>query len=288
MSALRRAERESMKLAFHSATTMTSDLETDVAVTAQAGFKALEVWAAKMDPYLAAHSLEDLKALFVDHGVLPLAFNSIEFIAFRGREYGQIQARLHELGQVAAAIGCPTVVLVPSPLPDRNMPWADILAEYVRVLRDLSTIAHQYGIKLAFEFLGFGWCSVRTPRAAFEILQETDRDNLGLTIDAAHFYGGGGLMDELDQLDAGRICTFHLDDLEDTPKEAIMDGTRLLPGLGVVPLDEICMRLKGIGYSGPCSVELFRPEYWKWDPLELAIKARQAAFRVLSPYFQIE
>ena len=277
-----------MKLAFHGATTMTSDLETDVIITAQAGFKSLEVWAVKVDRYMEAHSLADLIALFVNHGVMPLTLNSIEFIAFRGSEYTQIQARLHQLGKIAQAIGCPTVVVVPSPTPERNMPWADTLAEYVKVLRDLSDIARLYNINLSFEFLGFGWCSVRTPRAAFEIIQKVERDNIGLTVDAAHFYGGGGLMSELDQLDPRRIFAFHLDDLEDTPKEAISDGTRLLPGLGVVPLDEICARLKRIGYDGPCSIELFRPEYWNWDPQELAIKAREAALRVLSPHFQIE
>ncbi len=277
-----------MKLAFHGATTMTSDLETDIAVSAHAGFRALEVWAAKIDRYLTAHSLTDLKALFEYHAVMPLTINSIEFIAFRGSGYALVQARLHELGKIAQAIGCPTVVVVPSPLPVRDLPWADVQTEYVKILRDLSEIARLYGIQLSFEFLGFGWCSVRTPRAAFEIIQQADRDNLGLTFDAAHFYGGGGLMSEIDQLDPKRILAFHLDDLEDSPKEAIRDDTRLLPGLGVVPLDEICVRLKRIGYTGPCSIELFRPEYWNWDPRELAIKARQAAIKVLSPHFQIE
>jgi 2-keto-myo-inositol isomerase len=194
-----------MKLAFHGATTMTSDLETDLAVTAQAGFTALEVWAAKMDRYLAAHSLADLRTLFAEHGVTPLALNSIEFIAFRGSEYTQIQARLHELGRIAQAIGCPTVVVVPSPLPERDMPWSEVVAEYVQVLRDLSEIAGQYGVRLSFEFLGFGWCSVRTPRAAFEIVQACDRDNVGMTVDAAHFYTGGGLLTELAQLDPNCI-----------------------------------------------------------------------------------
>jgi 2-keto-myo-inositol isomerase len=277
-----------MKLAFHGATTMTSDLETDIAVTARAGFKALEVWAAKMDRYLAAHRLADLNALFVDHGVMPLALNSIEFIAFRGSEYAQVQARLHELGRSAQAIGCPTVVVVPSPLPDRNMPWSEVVAEYVNVLRDLSDIAGLYNIRLSFEFLGFGWCSVRTPRAAFEIIQKCDRNNVGMTVDAAHFYAGGGLLSELGQLDSERIFAFHLDDLEDTPKEAISDATRLLPGLGVVPLNDICAQLQRIGYDGSCSIELFRPEYWNWDPQELAIKAREAALKVLSPYFDVE
>ncbi len=277
-----------MQLAFHSATTMTSNLETDVAITARAGFNALEVWAEKIDRYLAEHTLVDLNALFVDHHIMPLALNSIEFIAFRGSEYPKIQARLHELGKIAQAIGCPTVVVVPSPTPGRDLSWAEIMAEYVQVLRDLSDIAHLYQIRLSFEFLGFGWCSVRTPRAANAIIQQVARDNVGLTVDAAHFYGGGGLMRELDQLDPNHIFAFHLDDLEDTPKEAISDSTRLLPGLGVVPLDDICERLKRIGYNGSCAIELFRPEYWNWDPQELAIAARQAALKVLSPHFQIE
>lgn len=277
-----------MKLAFHGATTMTSTLETDVAVTAHAGFKGLEVWAEKMDRYLMTHSLADLNALFTAHSVKPLALNSIEFIAFRGSEYSQIQARLHEMGKIAQSIGCPTVVVVPSPLPARDMPWRDVVTEYVKVLRDLSDIASQYNLRLSFEFLGFGWCSVRTPRAAFEIIQKCDRDNVGMTVDAAHLYGGGGLIGELDQLDPARIFAFHLDDLEDTPKEAITDATRLLPGLGVVPLDDICAHLKQIGYDGSCAIELFRAEYWDWDPQQLAIKARETALKVLSPYFEIE
>jgi 2-keto-myo-inositol isomerase len=277
-----------MKLAFHGATTMTSDLETDVAVTAFAGFNALEVWAEKMDRYLVNHSLADLNELFVNGGVMPLTINSIESIAFRGREYPKIEARLHELGRIAQVIGCPTVIVVPSPWPNRNTSWTEVVTEYVKVLRHLSDMARQYSLKLSFEFLGFGWCSVRTPRAAFEIIRKAERDNLGLTIDAAHFYSGGGLMSELDQLDPTRIFAFHLNDLEDIPKEAITDGARLLPGLGVVPLDEICSRLKRIGYAGPCSIELFRPEYWNWDPQDLALKARQAALKVLLPHFQIE
>lgn len=281
-------KRKTMKLAFHGATTMTSDIGTDVAVSAQAGFTALEVWAAKLDRYLAARSLADLNSLFVKHAVTPLALNSIEFIAFRGDEYAQVQTRLHELGRIAQAIGCSTIVVVPSPLPNRDLAWADVVTEYVNVLRDLSEIARLYGVRLSFEFLGFGWCSVRTPRAAFEIIQAVDRDNIGLTVDAAHFYGGGGLLSELGQLDPSRIFAFHLDDLEDTPKEAIRDATRLLPGLGVVPLDEICARLKRIGYDGSCAVELFRPEYWDWDPHELAVRCREAALKILSPHFQIE
>lgn len=62
----------------------------------------------------------------------------------------------------------------------------------------------------------------------------------------------------------------------------------ILPGEGIIPLNDIFERLKGIGYDGLCSVELFREEYWNWDPYELAKKAHQAATKVLSPYFELE
>lgn len=278
-----------MLLGFHGATTMLCDLETDIAVTAAAGFGALELWAAKVDRYLADHTTADLNALLVATGIAPLTLNSIEFIAFRGPdEYAAIRARCRELSRIAQAIGCPTVVVVPSSTPDRNMPWDEVVAEYVRVLRDLADIAGEFGVRLSFEFLGFGWCSVRTPRAAAEIIKATGRANVGMTVDAAHFYAGGGLLDELEALDPDRIFAFHLDDLEDTPKEAITDATRVLPGRGVIPLGEICARLKAIGYDGPCSIELFRPEYWGWDPSTLASRAHEAALRVLAPHFDVE
>jgi 2-keto-myo-inositol isomerase len=276
-----------MLLAFHGATSMPCDLETDVAVSVAAGFRALELWAAKLDDYLAVRSPADLRALFAGAGVLPLAINSIEFIAFRGSGYAEVQARCHHLCRIAQAIGCPTVVVVPSPTPDRALPWEAVVSEYVRVLRDLGDIAGSYGVRLSFEFLGFGWSSVRTPRAAAAIVRATGRANVGLTVDAAHFYGGGGALEELSALQPDRIFAFHLDDLEDTAKEAITDATRLLPGEGVVPLDAICARLQTIGYDGPCSVELFRPEYWGWDPLRLAHAAHAAAVRVLAPHFTL-
>ena len=277
-----------MRLGFHGATSMTSDLETDVKATAHAGLKALELWASKIDKYLADHSLDDLKALLTTNDVAAMSINSIEFITFRGDDYPHIKARCRELCQLAQAIDCPTIIVVPSPTPSYQTTWEEIVEEHVKVLRDLSDIATEYGVKLSFELLGFGWCSVRTPRGAWEIVQKTGRDNVGLVVDCAHLWGGGGLFDEIEMVDPAHIFTFHLDDLEDLPKEAITDAKRILPGLGVIPLADVCQRLQKLGYNGDCSVELFRPEYWEWDPKELAVQVRNSAMKILSPYFEVE
>ncbi|HYV04866.1 MAG TPA: TIM barrel protein, partial [Blastocatellia bacterium] len=78
----------------------------------------------------------------------------------------------------------------------------------------------------------------------------------------------------------GRLFIFHINDAENLPREQLQDRHRLLPGLGVLPLKEIAGALRGIGYDGVASVEIFRPEYWERDPFELALEARAAAGRI--------
>lgn len=277
-----------MILGFHGATTMTASLETDIEVASRAGYSGLEVWADKADQYLAGHNLEALKALFTSRKIRPLALDAIVNVGFRGAEFALVRQQCRKWSEIAQAIGCPTIVVVPGAAPSREISWDEIVREYAAVLADLCRIAQPFGIRLAFEPLGFGWSAARTPRGAWEIVQKADCSNLGLVIDAAHFYAGGGQLDELDAIDGSRIFALHLDDVEDLPKEAITDGSRLYPGEGVIPLQEICARLKAIGYDGHCSIELFRPEYWGHNPLEVAQKARTCAMEILSPYFSLQ
>lgn len=274
-----------MRLAINGACTMTSDLPTDLAAAGAAGFGYVEVWAAKMDAYLQQHSVEDLVQLFHRHDVHAASINSLEFITFRGDDYELVRARCRELSLLAEQLACPYLVVVPSPTPSRETTWDQVKAESVRVLNDLADIASARGVGLAFEPLGFGWCSVRTLRAAWEIVAAVGRSNVGLVLDACHFYGAGSQMEEIGLIDPAKLFIFHLDDVEDLPKEAITDARRLLPGIGVLPLGEICSRLSKIGFDGLVSVELFRPEYWGWPAGNLAMAARRTARQVLAPYF---
>jgi 2-keto-myo-inositol isomerase len=277
-----------MLLAINGATTMKAMLPEDIAAAQAAGFKALEIWAAKMDAYLQDHSVEALKALFDEASVQPVSINSIEFITFRPpKEYKAIKARCRVLCELAQALGCDKIVVVPSPTPE-GVAWDEIRDESVRVLRELSEVAYSYGVKLAFEFLGFGWCSVRTLAQCWEIVQETQRGNVGLVIDTCHFYAGGSDLSSIRQIEPNKILIFHINDVEDRPRETIEDAHRLLPGEGVIPLDDILIRLKHIGFDGLCSVELFRPEYWERDPAELAAAARLATLEIVEDYFEAE
>jgi len=271
-----------MKLALNGATTMKADLATDIKAASTAGFDHLEIWASKLRAFLTTHSAAELKTLFADYSITPYSINSIERITFRdARGHLELLRECEEVCRLAAEIDCPYVVVVPGLLPP-GATREDCVVESSRVLRELADIASRLGIGLAFEFLGQPGCSVQTLDLASEIVERVARPNVGLVIDSFHFYAGGSTIESIDALDAARLFIFHINDAEDLPREQLEDRHRLLPGLGILPLEQIVAGLRRIGYDRVTSVEIFRPEYWERDPMELAREARKAVAGVLA------
>jgi 2-keto-myo-inositol isomerase len=272
-----------MKLALNGATTMRADLATDLRVAETAGFDYLEIWASKLRDYLKNSSTADLKSLFGQHHLQPLSINSIEHISFRDSDaYEAIKQQCRELSQIASEIGCPYVVVVPGRTPAGGATPFEVMEESVRVLNELCDIAEKFDVSLAFEFLGQTDCSVQTLDLAHEIVRIADRKNLGLVIDSFHFYAGGSTIEMIEALDPRLLFVFHINDAEDRPREELNDSHRLLPGLGILPLRAILAALGRIGYDSVASVEIFRPQYWEMEPVELARQAYTATTEVLS------
>ena len=271
-----------MKLALNGATTMRADLDEDIRAAGAAGFDCLEIWAAKLRRYLSGGGTTDtLRAALAAHGLEPYSINSIEHVTFRDdARHAQLLAECEELCRIADEIGCPYIVVVPSPLPEGKT-RDDVIDESSRVLKELSGIAERHGVGLAFEFLGQPDCSVPTLELADEIVRRVKRENVGLVIDSFHFYAGGSTVESIDALDPARLFIFHINDAEDLPREQLEDRHRLLPGLGILPLAEIVAALRRIGYDRVASVEIFRPEYWERDPTELAREAKAAVEKAI-------
>jgi 2-keto-myo-inositol isomerase len=272
-----------MKLALNGATTMRADLVTDLKAAKGAGYDYLEIWAAKLRAYLEQASTAQLKYLFETSRIPPLSINSIEHITFRDPEaYEAIKLECEELSQIAAEIGCPCIVVVPGKLPKEGASREEIIAETIKVLTELSEISAQHGVSLAFEFLGQSDCSVQTLDLAAEIVREVGRPDLGVVIDSFHFYAGNSTIEMIDALDPAIIKIFHINDAEDLPREELEDRHRLLPGEGILPLQQMLAAFRRIGYDKVASVEIFRPEYWEREPNALARAARAATLKVFA------
>jgi 2-keto-myo-inositol isomerase len=271
-----------MKIGFNGASTMKTDLPGDIAAASGAGYDLIEIWARKMEAYLADHSLDDLRTLLAQAGVKPLAINSVEFVTFNAPwEKTNTMNAIARYARLADDLDCPYIVLVPSRRP-AGVTDRQVLDESVRVLREISERFRDYRVRFAFEFLGFGWCSVSTLEADWAIVKAVDRKNIGLVLDTFHFYAGGSSVAAILKVDPGKIFILHINDSENLPKAELQDSHRLYPGEGVIPLTEIMANIKKIGYDGPVSLEMFRPEYWVRPPEEIARKGIVAIGKFLS------
>lgn len=271
-----------MKIALNGATTMRADLITDILAARDAGYDCIEIWAAKLRDFLNKSTVAHLRRLLEDADLEPWSINSIEHITFRTTEdYARIKAECEELCAVAEAIDCPFVVVVPGKMPE-NATRDQIISESIRVLNDLADIAAKHNVALAFEFLGQTDCSVQTLELCNEIVELTNRPNVGLVIDTFHFYAGGSTFESIEKVEPGNICIFHINDAEDLAPEKLTDAHRLYPGKGILPIREIKRGLDKIGYDRVVSIEIFRPEYWEQDPFEVAVKAREATINALN------
>jgi 2-keto-myo-inositol isomerase len=256
-------------------------LERELEVVAEAGYGGLELFVPKIGPFLEHRPAGELAARLRTAGLAPLSLNGIENINLRTpEEFAAVKRECEWLSELAQAIGCPTIVVVPSPRP-AGVAWPEVRAQTVDALGELAHVSGEHGVGLAFEFLAPANCSVRTLAQGWDAVQATGCDNVGLAFDTYHFCVGGSSWESLEELDAGRLHIVHINDVEDRPLEALTDADRLLPGEGVLPLRRMLSRLAARGYDGPYSLEVMRPAYRQRDPLEYARAGREAIERVL-------
>lgn len=257
------------------------ELEEEIATVARAGYAGIELFIPKLRDYLQVHTAIDLHRLLTGAGLGPLSMNGIENINLRSPlEFAEVQEECRWLAEVSQIVGCPTIVAVPSLLPG-DIGWPRVRDNTVAALSVLADIARPYGVKVAFEFLAPANCSVRTLSQAWDIVEATRRDSVGIVFDTYHFCVGGSSWESLEEFDVDRLYIVHINDVEDLPFEQLTDGHRLLPGEGVLPLETILRHLHERGYSGACSLEVMRPAYRQREPSEYAAAGLAATQRLL-------
>jgi len=270
-----------MELGLNGATTLKADLATDIAVAGRAGFDFVEIWAAKLMGYLDRGGLPALKQDLKRSGVKAVTLNSVERVTFNDPSgHLRMLEDFQRFCRVAEAMGAETVIVVPSPRP-KGVSLKAIERESVNILRELSKIAQPYGLKLAYEFLGFADCTVNSLAQCATIVQKVARENVGLVLDTFHFFAGGSTVASIAKVDPRKIFIVHVNDVERAPRRKMHDALRLFPGKGIIPLAQILGAVKAIGYTGKFSVEIFRPQYWDRPPLEVAREARRTTLTAL-------
>lgn len=269
-----------MLLALNGATTMKSDLRTDIRAAQQAGFTHLELNPAKIRKFLETATIAELSELLEQSRIRPLSIAAVERVTYAGEQWEKIEREYRDLSRLGGELGCEVLIASPGVRP-AGATDGEVKEEHLSILEALADIAAADGVKLGFEFQSYANCSVRTLEQAWDIVAELDRPDIGLVVDSFHFHAGGSTLNSVRRVKGEKVLIFQVGDCENPPSSKPQGQQRLLPGAGAIPIKKIWHELNAIGFDRIASVEAPRPEYWERNPEELAREAKTALEKTL-------
>lgn len=256
------------------ATLMTTPTQRVLEIARETGYAGIEARAERL--------LEDAAEVRATAAMAgPGEVFTLNGLALTVRADGRMDRRLIDDDlrprlQICQDLGSPYLLAIPPRAPGletrRAIPGTRDALELARERADAM------GIRIAFEFLGFGDCPISTPAIAAETVDGLD--GIDLVLDSCHWYASGS--GPLGGYPVDRLALIHLNDAPDKPPRQIEDEDRLLPGEGVIKLADLMRELQTRGYGGPWSLETFNPDYWKEDPVAVARRGFAAVTRITS------
>ncbi len=239
-----------------------ADLERDLDLVAESGFEGYELWVEKLLAAMPGIDPERLSAKIREAGIRVPAFCFVGDFPEMGVHTAEPEtaARIFEL---LSAIGCDVGIYVVDPYEGEER--AAAMAKAAEKLRGIADIARDRGIRLAVEFI-YTLSYLKDVSDALELIDRTDRDNVGISLDTFHFHMGGSRLEDIARIPRGRIYGIHVNSCPDLPKEDMTDKDRLPPALGVLPYAEILDACRDRGYDAHLSVEILHDDYWALGP----------------------
>ena len=249
----------------NSSTIKTTPILEKIAVAAKAGYTGIELWHDDMDAFVAdGGSIEDIRKCVDDHGLkVPTTIHIHGWFQPAGDEHATAMDTARRKLEQAQAVGAPhSVAGPPHGAADRQLG--------MRHYHELLELGTRFGVRPAFEYLGFIQ-DLKTIDDAIEIIEGCGHPNACMVLDPFHCYVGEGGVESIAKLSVDQIAVSHFNDAPaDPPANTQRDPNRVMPGDGVIDLKRYCNLLRQIDYAGFVSLELFRPDLWDQDPLEVA------------------
>ena len=266
----------------------------DLALCEEHGFDYIDVQSECLDRELAAgkYTLEQLGDFFKSHKIKMLSYNALIFFNMKQTqaEKDAVMAQLDEIIRRCEILGCKMIVVVPSMDLPVKATVDEIKADAVAVLKEMVKKVEPHGIKLSLEFCGAPTMSINRFEYAYDIVKAVDSPLVGVTLDQFHFNAMASGWDALEKADGKKIFVWHLNGTENMPCGAAYntDEVRLWPGEKGDCLDHkrFADTLKKIGFEGDvCTIEVFRPDYYKLSSEENIKKAAEVTRAHVARYW---
>jgi len=244
-------------------------LDKEIEITAKAGYSGIEPWVHKIHEYAGAGgNLKDLRKRISDLGLtVESAISFFQWIIDdderRAKGFEQAKRDMEILAQIGGKrIAAP-------PAGATREPGLDLMKAAERY-RQLLELGDKIGVVPQIELWGSSKNLHRLGQCMFVVI-ESGHPKACFMPDVYHIYKGGSDFTGLKQLSAHAIQVLHMNDYPaDPPRDRIGDRDRVMPGDGIAPITQILRDLCAVGNRAVLSLELFNPDYWKQDPLEVA------------------
>lgn len=267
-----------MQPALSQVCTLHADFETDLADYAAGACYAIEIWLGKLETWLQTHSLDDVRRLLDEHNLtLPAASYQGGLLTSQGEARREHWDHFNRRLELCQQLGIPLLVVAA----DAASPIDQTDIERTQVsLVQAAQQAAQRGIRLALEFQARSALG-NNLQTAVALVEAAEQPNLGLCLDAFHFFTGPSKTEDLGYLTPDVLFHVQLSDLSGVARELATDSHRILPGEGDLPVAGLVEHLKTIGYQGTVSIELMNPEIWQVPPRQFGEIAMTCLRRVL-------
>ena len=267
-------------LAVHGACLRGSDLLEDIEIARRAGFTGIELWVGKLEEFLrtepdiavVCQALAGMAVPMIDV-LMPIERSDPGFRT-------ELLARCERLSAAAAGVNAPAIQVVALD----EFTGADSASARVRQvvgsLAELVELAWPYEVRLGLEPVCFS--RLQRLEEAMEVIEALGPGKVGVVLDTFHMWASGWSLDAVAAIPPAYVVCAQLSDASQSRGTGWSDNDRaVLPGDGVIPLDEIIGAIRASGFVGPWTAEVHGLDCHSGGPESLLAQIRGRAADLL-------
>lgn len=261
------------------ATIRPASLLEKVDIAHEAGYDAIEPWDMELREFEEeGGNLKDLGEKIKDLDMfVPSVIGLWNALPPTQEEWEKSLPDTRERMRMAADIGSEHIQTIPNTIGE-NYDIAWVANRY----RDIIEIGiNEYGIKPAIVFVKF--FPLKTLGESAAIALNANHPDAKIIPDTFHMHISRGGFEGLKLLNGNMIAIFQFADAPASPgPDDLQDSQRVYPGDGVLPLAQSLRDLYATGFTGCVSLELYNPNYYEQNLLEVAKTGLQKTLAVIA------
>jgi len=247
-------------------------LEQKLRVIARAGFDGVEIF--ENDLLTAQGSPRETGAFMRDLGLkctLFQPFRDFEGMPdpLRARVFERLERKFDVMQELGTDLMLVCSNVSPAALPDRD--------RIIEDFRELGERAAARGLRVGYEALAWGK-HIWDHREAWSIVKEASHPSVGVILDSFHSLARAIPIESLADIDPTRIFIVQLADapMMQTDYLSWSRHFRCMPGQGDFPLVDYVAALRGRGYTGILSLEIFNDRFRSTSAADVALAGHRS------------